>query len=151
MNSITKEFTTTLLSSSLGRAGDCPLKNSLQELIQLHNGTHLIIPYHHTVDFSDPFSVTKMQLLGGYRLPQDLLASQRLAHVPWGGLWPPKRSWGGLWLPKSCFSLSGKVGTSKCHTRTFVTHYISSIQKEKKYIVWLVEYTADYFKFQKWL
>ena len=53
-------------------------------------------------DLSDTISVRKMQLLGGLWPSQDLLAS----HIPWGVLWPPKRSWGGLWPPKSCIFLT---------------------------------------------
>ena len=67
--------------------------------------------YCRTVDFRDlsnTFSVRKMQLLGGQRQPQDLLARQMLAHIPWCGLWPHKKNWGGLWPPKSSFSLTGK-------------------------------------------
>ena len=39
------------------------------------------------------FSVRKKKLLGGQRPPQDLLASQNLAHVPWCCLWPHNRTW----------------------------------------------------------
>ena len=55
------------------------------------------------------FSVRKNELLGGQRPPQYLLASQRLTYVPWGGLWPPKRSWGGLRPPKSYIFLMENV------------------------------------------
>ena len=47
--------------------------------------------------------------------------------ISWGGFWPTKISWGGLQPPKSCFSLTGKVGISKCQTRTFVTHCICGV------------------------
>ena len=70
------------------------------------------IMYHflwRTADLSDTFSVRKMQLLGGQRPPQDLLASQKLAHVPWGSLWQLKRSWGGLWPPKRYIFLAENV------------------------------------------
>ena len=69
------------------------------------------------------FLVREKQLLGGQRPPQDILASQRLAQDPGsasGRLKYPGAASGRL-----------KVGTSKCHTRTFVTHCIENGQGEE--------------------
>ena len=80
-----------------------------------------------TADLSDTFSVRKMQLLGGQRPPQDFLASQRLAHVPWGGLWPPKRLWGGLWPPKSCIFLTENVSDKSAVRWDMVTGLVLNV------------------------
>ena len=46
-----------------------------------------------------------MQHLGGQRPPKDILHSQRLAHVPWSGLWPPKSL---IFLTENVSDKSGK-------------------------------------------
>ena len=65
-----------------------------------------------------PFSVRKKATFERPEAAQGSIMAQRATHVPWGGLWTPKRSLGGLrppkislggvWQPKSLFFLTEK-------------------------------------------